>query len=54
MDCGLLGSSVHGSFQAGLLEQDDLPGDLPDLGTGPESLASPALAGKPSTLITLT
>ena len=39
------------------------PGDLPDLGTRPESLASPALAvrffptvppGEPSTLIILT
>ena len=44
MDCSLPGSSVHGILQARLLECPH-PGDLPDLGIEPVSLASPALAG---------
>ena len=40
-------SSVHGVFQAGILEwlPFPLPGDLPDPGIEPVSLVSPALAG---------
>ena len=49
MDCSLPGSSIHGIFQASGLPlwglQFPLPGDLPDTGIEPESLASPALAG---------
>ena len=47
MDCNLLGSSVHGVFQARILE-GGLPfptlEDLPDPGIEPASLLSPALA----------
>ena len=47
MDCSLPGSSAHGILQkeywSGL--PFPLPGDLPDPGIEPESLASPALAG---------
>ena len=47
MDCSLPGSSVHGIFQARILEWIALfsSRDLPDLGIKPLSLASPALAG---------
>ena len=40
-------SSVHGIFQASLLEglPFPTPGDLPNLGIKPASLASSALAG---------
>ena len=44
----LPGSSVHGIFQARILELGChflLQGDLPDPGIEPASLASPALAG---------
>ena len=43
MDCSLPGSSVHGILQARIVEWAAMPppGDLPDLGTKPES---PALA----------
>ena len=44
MDSSLPGSSVHGILQARLLECPH-PGDLPDTGIEPVSLASPALAG---------
>ena len=46
MDCSLPGSSVHGIFQARILEvlPFPAPGDLPDLGI--ESFASLALAGR--------
>jgi len=42
MDCSLLGSSVHGIFQARILEWVAFPsaGDLPDPGIKP---GSPAL-----------
>ena len=47
IDCSMPGSSVHGIFQqeywSGLLFPT--PGDLPDPGIKPESLASPAMAG---------
>ena len=41
MDCSLLGSSVHGIFQARVLEWVAIPsaGDLPDPGMEPESPA---------------
>ena len=47
MDCSPPGSSVHGIFQAGILELLPLPpsGDLPNRGIKPESLVSPALVG---------
>ena len=47
MDCSLPGSSVHGSFQARILEWIALfsPRDLPDPGIKPLPLASLALAG---------
>ena len=47
MDHSLLGSSVHGILQARILEWEAIPspGDLPDPGTEPASLMSPALAG---------
>ena len=37
MDCSLLGSSVHGIFQARILESEPFPspGDLPDPGIEP-------------------
>ena len=40
-DCSLPGSSVHGIFQARILE-----GNLPDPGIKSTSLVSPALAGR--------
>ena len=47
MDCSPPGSSVHGIFQARILEWEAIsysPGDLPDPGIETVSLASPALA----------
>ena len=45
-DCSLPGSSVHGLFQARILEPVAIsPGDLPDPGIEPASPASSALAG---------
>ena len=48
MDCSLPGSSVHGIFQARILEwvANSFSGDLPDLGVEPMSPESPALAGR--------
>ena len=48
MDCSPLGFSVHGIFQAGILEYVAIPtpGDLHNPGIEPASLASPALAGR--------
>ena len=51
MDCSLPGSSVHGIFQAKILEWIAIlpfptAGDLPDPGIETESLAFPALAGR--------
>ena len=45
--CSPPGSSVHGIFQAGILEwvAMTLPGDLPNPGIEPVPLMSPALAG---------
>ena len=47
MDCSPPGSSVHGIFQARILEWGAFPtpGSLPDPGIEPANLASPALAG---------
>ena len=47
-DCSLPDSSIHGIFQARILEwlPFPLPGDLPDPGIEPVSLVSPALAGR--------
>ena len=47
MDCSLPGSSVHGIFQARILEwvAFPTPGDLPDPGIEPTFLVSLALAG---------
>ena len=47
MDHSLPGSSVHGIFQAKILEwvAISFSGDLPNPGTEPTSLESPALAG---------
>ena len=46
-DCSPLGSSVPGILQTRIVEWVGFPapGDLPDPGTEPMSLASPALAG---------
>ena len=48
MDCSLPGSPVHGIFQARILEWGALhsPGDRPDSGIEPTSLASLALTGR--------
>ena len=48
MDCSPPGCSVHGIFQAEILEQVAIfySRDLPNPGIEPRSLASPALAGK--------
>ena len=47
MDGGPLGFSVHEIFQARILEWvANIQGDLPNLGIEPESLATPALAGR--------
>ena len=43
MDCRLPGSSVHGIFQARILNPCPPPGDFPDPGIKPMSSASPAL-----------
>ena len=45
--CSLPGSSVHGIFQARILEQVAIPslGDLPGSGIEPEFPVSPLLAG---------
>ena len=47
MDCSLPGSSVHGIFQARILEWVAIPfsRDLPDPGVEPVSLVPPALGG---------
>ena len=47
MDCSLPGSSIHGIFQATILEWVAIPtpGDLLDPGTQLASLVSPALVG---------
>ena len=47
-DYSLPGSSLHGIFQARILEQVAISfsGDLPDPGIEPTSPASPALAGR--------
>ena len=45
MDCSLPGSSVHGIFQARILQWVPPPGDLPNPGIEAVSLASPALPG---------
>ena len=48
MDCSLPGSSVHGIFQVRILDGLPCPppGDFPNPGIEPMSLASPALAGR--------
>ena len=49
MDCSLPGSSVHGVFQARVLEwvaMSSPPGDLPDLVIKSQTLTPPALAGR--------
>ena len=48
MDCSLPASSAHGIFQARILEWGafPLPGDFPDPGIKPVSLASLALADR--------
>ena len=48
MDCSPLGSCVHGILQARILEWLPCPppGHLPNPGTEPISLTSPALAGE--------
>ena len=45
MDYSPPGSSVHGIFQARILEQVAIPEDLPDPGIEPESPGALALAG---------
>ena len=47
MDCSPPDSFDHVTFQARMLEgfPFPIPGDLPDAGTEPASLVSPALAG---------
>ena len=52
-DCSPPGSSVHGIFQAGILDwvAFPLPGELLDLGTEPASLASLVLAGRVFTTV---
>ena len=47
MDCNLLGSSVHGILQAGMLKWFSCPslGAPPDSGIEPMSLTSPVLGG---------
>ena len=45
LDCSPPGSSVHGILQARILTPCP-PGDLPDPGIEPTSLASPALIGR--------
>ena len=47
MDCSPPGSSVHGSFQARILERVAIspPGDFPNQGIEAAAPVSPALAG---------
>ena len=47
MNCTPPSFSVHGIFHAGTLDglPFPIPGELPDPGIGPASLASPALVG---------
>ena len=48
MDCSPPGFSVQGILQARILQEESPfppPGDLPNPGAEPKSLASPALAG---------
>ena len=49
MDCGPLGSSVHGILQARMLEWAAVPppGELPDPGIEPVTPAAPALQADP-------
>ena len=59
MDCSLPGSTVHGILQARILEwvaMLSLQGDPANSGVKPESLTSPALAGRffTSVLVSLT
>ena len=55
MDYSPAGSSVHGIFQAKILEWVAFPspGDLPNPGIKPTSLGSPALAGRFFTTVPL-
>ena len=55
MDCSLLSSSVHGIFQARILEWVVIPspGDLPDPGIKPRSPVSLAMVGRFSTNVPL-
>jgi len=51
MDCSPPDSSIHGIFQASILEWVAIcppppPGDVPNLGIELESLMSPALGGR--------
>ena len=48
MDCSLPSSSVHGTFQARILQwgANSIPGNLPDPRIKPRPLAYPALAGR--------
>ena len=48
MDCSLTGYTVHGIFQAKIMEWVSISysRDLPDPEVGPMSLASPALVGR--------
>ena len=46
MDYSLPGSSVHGIFQARILEQIAISEDLPDPGIEPKSPGARALAGR--------
>ena len=54
MNCSSLGSSVHGLFQAKILDWVAFPppGDLPDPGVKSVSLVSPALADRFFTIST--
>ena len=56
LDYSLSGSSIHGIFQARILDWVAIsysPGDLLDPGIEPMSLASPALAGRFFTTVPL-
>ena len=46
MDCSLTNSSVHGIFQARILEWVPTPEDLANPGIKPMSLVSPELTGR--------
>ena len=50
MNCSPQGSSIHGIFQARILPFPT-PGDLPDPGIKPTSLAFPTLAGGLCTIV---